>query len=192
YTLLQGLVGIFTMGGAVYAVSVIICVLIPMPEGHILADPSTGNFSVDIASLILCVVIILITSGGGLWAVLVTDAIQFIILLVSVIAVVPLMLNKVGGVENFTSSLPDEYFHLFNSEFSVLFLIGWILIYVFKFGGEWSYIQRFSCVPSQKDSKRSSYLFGILYIVSPVVWMLPPMIYRSIDPGADPEQAYIK
>lgn len=192
YTLLQGLVGIFTMGGAVYALSVIICVLIPMPEGHFLADPATGNFSVDIASLILCVVIILITSGGGLWAVLVTDAIQFIILLVSVIAVVPLMLNKVGGVENFTSSLPDEYFHLFNSEFSVLFLIGWILIYVFKFGGEWSYIQRFSCVPSQKDSKRSSYLFGILYIISPVIWMLPPMIYRTIDPNADPEQAYIK
>ncbi len=191
YTLLQGLVGIFTMGGAVYALSVIICVLIPMPEGHILADPATGRFSVDIASLILCVIIILITSGGGLWAVLVTDAIQFIILLVSVVAVVPLMLNKVGGAESFINAVPAEYFSLFSSEFSIVFLIGWVVIYIFKFGGEWSYIQRFSCVPTQRDSRRSSYLFGILYIISPVIWMLPPMIYRTINPNADPEQAYI-
>ena len=191
YTLLQGLVGIFTMGGAVYALSVIICVLIPMPEGHFLADPETGRLSVDIASLILCVIIILITSGGGLWAVLVTDAVQFIILLVSVIAVVPLMLDKAGGTERFISNVPDGYFKFFNSEFSILFLVGWIIIYFFKFGGEWSFIQRFSCVPSQRDSRRSSYMFGILYIISPVIWMLPPMLYRTIDATADPEQAYI-
>lgn len=191
YTLLQGLVGIFTMGGAVYALSVIICILIPMPEGHFLADPATGNLSVDLASIILCVIIILITSGGGLWAVLVTDAVQFIILLVSVIAVVPLMLERAGGVNAFVEKAPEGYFDLFNSEFSVLFLIGWVIIYFFKFGGEWSFIQRFSCVPSQRDARKSSYMFGILYIVSPVIWMLPPMLFRTINPSVDPEQAYI-
>jgi SSS family solute:Na+ symporter len=191
YTLLQGLVGVFTMGGAVYALSVIICALIPMPEGHFLADPATGNFSVNIASFILCIIIILITSGGGLWAVLVTDAVQFIILLVSVIAVVPLMLNKVGGIDNFVSKVPEGYFNLVNKEFSMLFLIGWMIIYFFKFGGEWGFIQRFSCVPTQKDARKSSYIFGVLYIVSPVIWMLPPMLFRTINPDINPEQAYI-
>lgn len=191
YTLLQGLVGVFTMGGAVYALSVIICALIPLPEGHFLADPATGNFSVSIASLILCIIIILITSGGGLWAVLVTDAVQFIILLVSVIAVVPLMLNKVGGVDSFVSKVPEGYFDLVNKEFSILFLVGWMIIYFFKFGGEWGFIQRFSCVPTQKDARKSSYMFGILYIISPVIWMLPPMLFRTIDPNVNPEQAYI-
>lgn len=191
YTLLQGLVGVFTMGGAIYALSVIICALIPLPEGNFLADPATGNFSVSIASVILCVIIILISSGGGLWAVLVTDAVQFIILLVSVIAVVPLMFNKVGGVDAFINKVPEGYFNLVNSEFSVLFLVGWVIIYFFKFGGEWGFIQRFSCVPTQKDARKSSYMFGILYIVSPVIWMLPPMLFRTINPSVDPEQAYI-
>lgn len=190
-TLLQGLVGVFTMGGAVYALSVIICALIPMPEGHFLADPDTGNFSVTLSSLILCIIIILITSGGGLWAVLVTDAVQFIILLVSVLAVVPLMLNKVGGISEFTAKAPDGYFDLVNNEFSILFLVGWMVIYFFKFGGEWGFIQRFSCVPTEKDAKKSSYIFGILYLISPVIWMLPPMLFRTIDADINPEQAYI-
>src|SRR5690554_2073671 len=54
YTWLHGTIGIFTMGGAIYALSVIVTALIPMPEGHILADPETGNFSVTVASLIIC------------------------------------------------------------------------------------------------------------------------------------------
>src|SRR5690606_34352551 len=38
------------------------------------------------------------------------------------------------------------------------------------------------------------YLFGWLYLVSPVVWMLPPMLYRLVNPdlsGLDNEGAYL-
>jgi len=54
YTFLQGIVGLFTMGGAVYALAVVVTALFPLPEGHLLADPATGHFSVTIASLIIC------------------------------------------------------------------------------------------------------------------------------------------
>src|SRR5690606_3545753 len=55
----------------------------------------------------------------------------------------------------------------------------------------WGYIQRFSCVPSPRDAERSSYLFGLLYLISPFIWMLPPMLVRLHDDSVDPEQAYI-
>ena len=42
YTWFKGLVGLFTMGGAVYALSKIVCALIPLPAGHLLVDPATG------------------------------------------------------------------------------------------------------------------------------------------------------
>jgi Na+/proline symporter len=58
-------------------------------------------------------------------------------------------------------------------------------------GADWAFAQRFLCVPSKKDARKSAYLFGILYLVSPLLWLLPPMIYRVVDPTADPEQAYI-
>lgn len=191
YTLLQGLVGVFTMGGAVYALAVVITVLIPMPLGHPLADPETGNFSVTIASLIICALVILITFGGGLWAVLMTDALQFIILSASVLIVVPLIILKVGGPSSFLEKAPEGFLKLTNDEFSIYFLIGWSIVFFFKIGGEWAYIQRYVCVPTSKDAKKSTYLFGILYIVSPIIWMLPPMAYRLIDPNVDYEQAYI-
>lgn len=191
YTWLHGFFILFTMGGAVYALAVIVTALIPLPEGHLLVDPETGNFSVSIASLIIMVVVILITLTGGLWAVLITDALQFIILMTSVVFVVPLLLIHVGGFSEFLGSVPEGFLSPVASEFNWWFLTGWCLVFFFKMGGEWAYIQRSACVTSGKDASKSFYLFGILYIVSPFIWMLPPMIYRIIDPGADYEQAYI-
>lgn len=191
YTWLHGTIGIFTMGGAIYALAVIVCALIPLPPGHFLADPATGNFSVTIASLLICVMVILITSGGGLWAVLMTDALQFIILTVAVLVVVPLIILRVGGPAEFVQSAPPGFFSPVAGEFTWVFLAGWSLVFFFKMGGEWAYVQRFACVPSGRDAQKSSYLFGVLYLVSPVIWMLPPMAYRLIDPSANHEQAYI-
>ena len=58
-------------------------------------------------------------------------------------------------------------------------------------GAEWAFVQRFLCVPTKKDARKSTFLFGILYLFSPLLWLLPPMIYRVSNPGADAEQAYI-
>jgi Na+/proline symporter len=179
------------MGGAVYALAVVITALIPLPEGHLLADPSTGYLSVNIASLTICVMVIIITFGGGLWAVLITDALQFIILTASVLIVVPLIVMEVGGPTEMLRTAPPGFLNLVNGEFTWIFLVGWGVVFFFKIGGEWAYVQRFVCVPTSKDAKKSTYLFGILYIISPIIWMLPPMAYRWVDPNADYEQAYI-
>lgn len=191
YTFLQGLVGLFTMGGAVYALAILVTALVPLPEGHLLVDPATGHFSVTIASLIICVLVIAITFGGGLWAVLMTDALQFIILTASVLIIVPLIIIKIGGPTEMLKTAPPGFFNLVNGEFTWLFLFGWGVVFFFKIGGEWAYVQRFVCVPNSKDAKKSTYLFGILYIVSPLIWMLPPMAYRWINPSANYEEAYI-
>ncbi|MBA4146491.1 MAG: Na+:solute symporter [Verrucomicrobia bacterium] len=191
YTWLQGTIGIFTMGGAIYALAVMVCALVPLSPGHMLADPATGNLSVTFASVITCLVVVAITTGGGLWAVLMTDALQFIILTVSVFVVVPMILARVGGVGGFIEAAPEGFFSPVAGEFTWFFLAGWMLVFFFKMGGEWAYVQRFACVPSGRDAQKSSYLFGALYLISPLIWMLPPMVYRLIDPNANPEQAYI-
>ncbi|EOZ95327.1 sodium-solute symporter, putative [Indibacter alkaliphilus LW1] len=191
YTVLQGLIGLFTMGGAVYALALVVTTLIPLPDGHLLQDPSSGNFSVVIASLMLCLLVVLITFGGGLWAVLMTDALQFVILCISVVLVVPLLVQKVGGVDELLLQLPDGHMSFTGGGFSSYFLLGWMIVFLFKIGGEWAYVQRFVCVPTVKDARKSTFLFGALYLLSPIIWMLPPLIYRVIDAEADYEQAYI-
>jgi Na+/proline symporter len=51
-------------------------------------------------------------------------------------------------------------------------------------------VQRYLCVPTPKDAKKSAFLFGGLYLFSPFLWLLPPLLWRVQQPiptGADPE-----
>ena len=191
YTWFQGTIGIFAVGGAIYALAKIVCALVPLPVDHLLADPATGLLSVSFTSVALCVMVIIIAFFGGLWAVLVTDVLQFVILLISVLFVVPLILREAGGWSAFINAVPEGFTSPVNHDFTWWFLTGWIIIHFFKLGGEWSFVQRYTCVPTARDARKSAFLFGVMYLISPIFWMLPALAFRVIDPSADYEQAYI-
>ncbi|MDO6473350.1 hypothetical protein [Maribacter sp. 1_MG-2023] len=191
YTWFQGTFGIFAVGGAIYALSKIVCALMPLPEGHLLSDPVTGMLSVPFTSVVLCLMVILITFSGGLWAVLVTDVLQFVILVISVIFVVPLIIKKAGGMDLIIEKAPEGFMSPIASDFTWWFLVGWVVIHFFKIGGEWAFVQRYTCVPTAKDAKKAAFIFGAMYLISPIFWMLPALVYRTIEPNQDVEQAYI-
>lgn len=191
YTWFKGSLTLFSTGGAVYALSKIVCALMPLPVGHILADPATGYLSVPLTSIVLCVIVIVITFVGGLWAVLMTDVLQFVILTVSVVFVVPLILIEVGGWGAFKAAAPEGFLAPTAADFSWWFLVGWMIVNFFVFAADWSFVQRWVCVPTAKDAKKAAYLIGALYLVSPIFWMMPPLIFRVINPNVDTEQAYI-
>ena len=191
YTWFKGFLTMASTGGTVYALSKIVSALIPLPVGHVLADPATGHLSVPLISVALCVVVIVITFAGGLWAVLMTDVLQFVILTVSVVFVVPLILAKVGGWGSFTAAAPEGFLAPVAADFSIWFVLGWMIINFFIFAADWAFVQRWVCVPTAKDAKKSAYLLGALYLASPVFWMLPPLLYRVVNADADSELAYI-
>jgi len=191
YTWFKGALTLFSTGGAVYALSKIVTALMPLPEGHLLVDSATGHLSVPFTSLALCIIVIIIAFAGGLWAVLVTDVLQFVILTVSVVFVVPLILMKVGGWGAFVEAAPEDFLAPVAGDYSVWFLFSWMIVNFFVFAADWSFVQRWVCVPTVKDAKKAAYLIGVLYLVSPIFWMLPPLIYRVVNQDADTEQAYI-
>jgi Na+/proline symporter len=176
---------------ALYAVSILMVALIPLPESHFLCDPQTGNMSVTYAILILGATAIIYTIAGGLWAVLMTDVIQFAILVIMIILMIPLSFKSAGGVEAFVNNSPTGFFSPVSGEYSFLWLILWGITYFFMVGGDWPFVQRYICVPTAKDAKKAAYLVAALYLITPLFWMLPALIYRVINPGANPEQAYI-
>ena len=176
---------------SLYSLSIILVAMMPLGAGNLLRDPDTGNLSLFCAVLIFGGIVVIYTMAGGLWAVLMTDVLQFIVLNLAVLFIVPLALAKVGGPVAFINKAPDGFFALTTDKYTWFFMFGWVMIHFFMIGAEWAFVQRFICVPNVKDAKKSTYLFGILYLVSPMLWLLPPMIYRVIDPNADPKQAYI-
>jgi Na+/proline symporter len=47
-------------------------------------------------------------------------------------------------------------------------------------------------VPAEKDAKKAAYLFGLMYLITPVFWMIPPIVFRTLNPDvSDTEQAYV-
>jgi Na+/proline symporter len=143
---------------------------------------STG-FSINACIIVLGVLIVLYTVVGGLWAVIITDVLQFVILSASVFIVVFLSLREVGGFQQFAENVPDGFFDWTNSEYTWWFIVGMGIFNTIFIGGNWAYVQRYTSVKAPKEAKKVGLTFGFLYLVSPFLWMLPPMIYRVLNPS---------
>ena len=191
YTWLNVAAGGVSMAIGLFSLSVMLAALIPLPAGNFLANPDTGTLAVEWAILIGGTVVVAYTMLGGLWAVLTTDVIQCVVLSLVVLMVVPLSLGKIGGWSEFVARAPESFFRPTAGEFGWVFLVFWTLINTFLYGGHWAFIQRYICVPTGRDARKAAYLMGVLYLVSPLLWMLPAMVYRVMQPEADPRQAYI-
>ena len=176
---------------ALYSLSIMLVALMPLSPNNPLRDPATGNLSITAATLIFGGTIVTYTMIGGLWGVLMTDVVQFIVLCLAVVFVLPPLIGRLDSWEHFVQAAPAGYFWPTAGDYTWYFLIGWASIHFFIIGAEWTFIQRYICVPTPTDARKSSYLFGALYLVSPFVWFLPPMLYRYQNPDANPEQAYI-
>ena len=176
---------------ALYAIAIMVVALMPLPGGHMLADPKTGHLSVTWAILIMGAITFVYTAAGGFIAVLMTDVIQFAVLIAMIIIMIPLSFSSVGGVGEFISRAPEGFFSLVNDKYSWGWMILWCLLHFFMIGGDWPFVQRHISVPTSRDAKKSAYLVGALYLVTPLVWYIPALTYRMIDPNANPEQAYM-
>jgi SSS family transporter len=173
YTYLFMAISVFTSGAFLYPVAKIV-------EG------ATG-FPFQYAVIFLALVIVLYTATGGLWAVIVTDVLQFVILAAAVIIIVPLAFAKIGGVGELFERAPENFFNLSTSEFTPLFFIGFGLYNLCFIAGNWAYAQRYTSVKTPRDARKVALLFGCLYTICPVIWMLPPMILRIYNPSLDIE-----
>ena len=193
-------VGFYTVAGiitravhtavALYAVAVVMCGVV--------------DISIWWALLILGGIALAYTIAGGFLAVLMTDVIQFGVLLAVVVFMIPLSLHEVGGAGVFlerAQQIPG-YFSGTSSTYTWLWMLLWLVVNIGQIGGDWPFVQRYISVPTVRDARRSTYLIGVLYFLTPLIWYLPAMICRTLEPGlaldADPatmtfngEHAYI-
>lgn len=174
------LVSLFIKGSVLYSVAKLV--------------GSSLEFPLVPVTLILGILMIAYTAVGGLWAVMVTDILQFVILTAAVLLIIPLAFTEAGGVHTFLTKVPDDFFHVVNGEYTWGFIAAFALYHIFYIGGNWTFVQRYTSVDTPKSASKVAFLFAGLYILSPVLWMLPPMIYQTINPGLtglETENAYL-
>src|SRR5690606_22821238 len=119
---------------------------------------------------------------------------QFVVLTAAVIIVIPVSLDLVGGVSGFVEKLPEGFTAIQNEEYTWIFLCAFLVYNTVFIGGNWAYVQRYTSVSMPSDARKVGWLFAGLYLIAPIIWMVPPMVYRIVEPGLSAkgaEDAYL-
>ncbi|MEM1135369.1 MAG: sodium/solute symporter [Bacteroidota bacterium] len=148
--------------------------------------------SLDMAILGAGIIVVVYTVTGGLWAVVVTDAVQFIVLICSTIILIPLAFEAAGGLNNMIATAP-AHFTLFNGpKGAPFYLLAYYLMITVKFSGNWAFIQRFYSVKNEVAGQKMGIASAVLFLIFPLLFLLPPISARIILPElANPEMAYV-
>jgi SSS family transporter len=145
-------------------------------------------------SVLFCgIIVILYTVLGGLWAVVVTDVIQFVILVLATFILIPLTLQASGGLDKLMQAIP-EHFNWFNGpKGAPLFLLAYYTMVLIKYNANWAFIQRFYSVRTESDGPKLGILTSALFFIFPVIFLFPSIAAKNLIPNLEnPEMAYVQ
>ena len=128
------------------------------------------------------VVMLLYTFMGGLWAVVVTDFIQFIILTLGVVVLFPLVMTEFDSVGDFAQGAQAGFLAPVNEPFSPLYVLAFYLLIILSYNGNWAFAQKFYSVRDERAARKAGMLAVALKIAGPPLFILPAMAARSLMP----------
>ena len=151
---------------------------------------ATGKFvsicsglSLSYSILVSGGIMLLYTFLGGLWAVAVTDFVQFVVLTAGILVVLPLSISKAGGLTALIHNSPEGFFRLTAPKYNWGYMIPLILMYALAWSSiNWALIQRYYCVPKEKDALKVGWLVVALYIIGPPLMFFPAIAAARFIP----------
>lgn len=169
------LLKVFDVGAKWAAIGILLNVVadIPMMQGILISG----------------VVTLIYVTFGGLWGVIITDLVQFIVQIVGSIVMFVLVIKRLGGTSSITGiwkELPPEHSQLFNDPYTAAFVGILFFLYFLSYnGGSWSLATRYISSPSEKEASKAALLSGFLYLVWPLILFFPMWAAPLIIPGLD-------
>lgn len=141
---------------------------------------------------ILCVgvVMVLYTVIGGLWAAVLSDAVQSIIIVVMTVIIFPVSFRYLGqgggifaGFDRLLREVPTDYLTtLQGTSGSFWFLLGYFINCLLGYNVAWHLAQRYYSVPDERGARKMALLCAGLSFFAPMLWILPVMASRVIFP----------
>jgi len=142
-----------------------------------------------VAAALVTAVFVAYTAMGGLWAVVWTDMVQYVVLMSAVILGLTFALHQAGGWHAIASALPPS--HLSMAQLGLQTPLAWFALCVYSWGTDQAYMQR---VFAARDAAtaRVAYLFtAATYLVFGICVAGIGMAASVILPGlSDPDQAF--
>jgi solute:Na+ symporter, SSS family len=144
-------------------------------------------FGFSLQGTILCtgLVVIFYATTGGSWAVVTSDFMQTLLLMVIAVVTAGYALVAVGGPVEMVTAFPAKNIVLGNSYNYPLLIIGWMIFIFFKQFVSTNNIMEASRYLTAKDSnnaRKAALMASMLMLFGPVIWFIPPMAARILYP----------
>ena len=135
------------------------------------------------------------TVFGGLAAVIYTELLQAVVLLVGAIALTVLGLNEVGGMAGLRSALPADFFHMIKPVSDPAFpwtgiFFGAPILGIWYWCTDQVIVQRVLGAKSEAHARGGALFCGLLKILPVFVLVLPGLIARALYPDIRGDEAY--
>ncbi len=187
YSIIAVVPNVFLMGTLIYT----LCIFVSSALGFGALEVTFGFLTLTGFELTLIgigVVLLVYTVLGGLWAVAVTDTLQFIILFLMTAVVFPFSFIYLGdgsfatGVKNLLEQAPQGYLDFSFGQISFLFIASFWVMNAFGYNVNWHIGQRYYSIADERDTKKMALMCAVFGLVAPLMWILPVMVARVIFP----------
>jgi SSS family solute:Na+ symporter len=144
--------------------------------------------------IVLGITILLYAVMGGLWAVVITDLVQFILVTSTVVLLVPLSWRAARGWTHVSQLTPPEFFHVVRAPYGWGYVGSFFILTLLSYSGNWSLIQKFYSARSDDEAAGLGWLACLLFLALPPAWIATGMLARGfISPkGLDPQTLYAR
>jgi len=141
------------------------------------------------------VVMLLYTFMGGIWAVMITDYVQFIVLTLGVLILFPLVFSRLDEAGGLFAAAPADFASPAGGPVTALYIAAFYLLVTISYNGNWAYAQRFYCVRDERQARKAGLLATALMFLGPPLFILPAVAARTLmpelmTPPNSPQYAY--
>jgi Na+/proline symporter len=188
YTLMSIVPAIMGLGLGIY----ILCIFVTTALGIMSLTLSVGFVTLnglELSMIVTGIVLLIYTSAGGLWAVMITDVLQFFIILIVTVLIFPLSFFALGGDGGFfhaftrlSAESPPGFLAFGDLTGHPLFFVAYFLSSLIGYNAAWHIGQRYYSVPTERDARKMAILCAALSLILPVLWIAPTMAARLLFP----------
>jgi solute:Na+ symporter, SSS family len=145
-------------------------------------------FQVDLVLTILVAggAVLIMSVTGGSWAVVASDFVQMLVLMLATVAIAILALAHpaIGGIGGFLEKAPSHYFNWTEAARPEIVWL-WVLASFTKqaFGlNNMMDSSRYLCVRDSQQARKAALLAGGLMLIGPFIWFIPSMVAGILAP----------
>jgi len=147
-----------------------------------------------IAMVAVGLITLLYTVAGGLWAVVITVFVQFVLVSTAVLMLVPLAWRAAGGWKHFISAVPPDFLRPVHVPYTWEYIGAFLVLSGLSLAGNWSLIQRFYSARNDRECRGVGWFASLLFFLLPPLWIFTGMFARAFIPlqGFDPQTIYAR